>query len=346
MSKNTITIIFCLLMPALLIAQDCKQKFEEANNAYFNGKFELVDELIHECLNVDLDKSSRLALLHLAIRNSLMLSNTTKADEYMKSLLELDPYFIPGDFDPILFRKIFESYEIEPVLSYGGTLGMNIPNIVILRSQSYSSETNEPSNYQTFSTPLIGITAWWKQFGKLYISAGLLYQSTKFYQEEIILGYQLVSSSEQINYLNIPIQIRTQTTKRKLNPYLSAGVSCHYLLAANADINHFSIDTDFALPYPGLPESTVNYNMNKLREKLTLNYIASLGIITEPAPGYSLEFGLNYEYGLKNITNADMRLSDKNLLTRYAYVSDDFTANNLSFTMSIRKDIDKPMKRK
>lgn len=346
MNKFLLLWTIMMLQVSGLMGQDCKQKYEEANSAFFNGNFDRVEELIKNCLVADLDRSSRFALLQLAIRNSLMLSNTASADDYMKQLLELDPYFQPGDFDPVLFRKIHESYEIEPVLSYGGTLGLNFPNVIVLRARSYASETNEPSDYRTFSTPLIGLTAWKKLIGKIYLSAGLLYQSTEFYQQEIILSYQQVTSAEQLTYLNLPIQFRSQIAGRKVNPYLSAGLSFHYLLAARADLNHFAVETDFALPYPGLPESTVNYNLDNQRTVLAMNYIASLGVSTRLASSLELELGINYEYGLKNLTAAEERFSDNELLEKYAYVSDDFTVNQVAFVLSIRKVIDKPIKKK
>ena len=170
----------------------------------------------------------------------------------------------------------------------------------------------------------------------------VLYDQRGFDQEEFILELQSVKSREQEHRINIPLQLKYMFPFPTFRPFLSGGISYHYLLKAKGDLEHFTLASS---PVIGIRYSEDGYDLTALHKRSTLNWLVSAGMQVKVKGGFSMEVKLCYERGLNNLINEKNRHSDPILLKHFAYVPDDVKVSSWMVGFSFFKNISKPRKK-
>ncbi len=328
-----IILVFSLVTSASF-AQSCEQKLEDAKRAWFNGQLREVETLLSGCLNGELAKEDRFDAYKLMVDAKLLLNEEVEADIYMEKLLSLDPKYQPKEVDLAEFKQLYASYDIRTKFTYGISIGVLFPDYVILYQHSASGQAVQPTDYEEIPGYSIGLTGGMEIFKSMYGDASLLFSKRSFKTEEEILGYRRVSSFEKEYYLDIPLQLKYVFNLKPIKPYIGGGYALHYMVHAEAEIDHWPLDTGLEAFF-GFPYST-EYNLTPQRTTFTHNWIVSAGL----QYGFSdflVELNVSYERGLSNHTNGENRYSDKELFSRYAYVPDDYKVNTWIVSINFLK---------
>jgi len=335
-------ILFCVA-GSISFAQSCEQKLEDAKRAWFNAQFREVETFLSGCLNAELSKDERFDAYKLMVDAKLLLNEEAEADIYMEKLLALDPNYEPKEVDLAEFKQLHASYDIRTKFNYGISLGVLFPDYVILFPHSYSGQAVQPTDYEEIPGYSIGLTGGMEIFKSLYGDASLLFSKRSFKTQEEILGYRRVSSFEKEYYLDIPLQLKYVFNLKPIKPYIGGGYALHYMIHAEAEIDHWPLDTGLEA-FLGFPYSTSGYNLTSHRTTFSNNWIVSAGL----QYGFSdflVELNVSYERGLSNQTNGQNRYSNQELLRTYAYVSDDYKVNTWIVSINFLRNIARPVKK-
>jgi len=333
-----------LLAPcSLLLAQeDCQQKLEEANRAYYNGQLSEIESILGSCVQSGFDKPDKQDALKLLINSSLVLAEDERADTYMAQFLVLNPQYELREVDLVEFRKLYSTYEIKTQYTLGLSGGILLPDYVIMRHHSYGGQAEQPSDYQENTGFSVGATGDLRLYKDIYWNWSVLYTYRSFKQEEIILGYQKVASHEREYLLDIPLQARYIFDLPRYRPFVGFGYALHILLKAKGDIDHLPLQPEFPTII-GVPFSTDGYNLTDQRKRYAHNWVASAGMQVA-FDLFLAEFRIMYERGLTNLVNSGARHTDRELLDTYAYVPDDYKVNSLTVSLVLVRNILKPKK--
>ncbi len=323
-------IMLCLYIPG--ISQDFAANLEEARRAYYNGRFEEVNKLLVEYIGDDLPHSEKQEAFELLVKTNLMLSNENKADEYMGLLLSHDPLYAVGSSELLAFRELYDSYFIKTRFNFGFAAGINVPQFSVLKYQSLASKTIEPQKYLV--TP--GFSAFlfseYALTNNIFAGTGLVYQSHRFSQSEILLDYQELTSTETLQYLSTPLFGRIQLNFGRFKPFITAGINLHYLISAKADLSLIPLSSEFPKPFLGSPSSVEGYDLSGQRKLFTFNYMGGIGARLSLGL-HALQVSAEFEYGYHNLVKEEMRYADRELIDNYSYVTDDFKMDHWRFTI-------------
>jgi len=336
------TLMLILSCSFLGIAQDCLNKYEEANRAFYNGNLRVIENLIMPCLNT-VNKDFQEDILKLLINTSLVLHEDEQSENYMKQLLEINPEYIVRSTDLAPFQKLYRTYQIKTKANFGLIIGTSLPSYSILRYQSYASETQEPSEYEATAGISIGATGDFRLIDNVFLNGSILYTTNGFRQEEILLEYQRVATEQKDYRISIPIQIRYVHEKWKYKPFVGMGGSIDLLLKSKGDLNNAPTPPEFSTPTLGVPFAARNYTLTGIKSPVTYNVFGTAGLQRKVGK-FSFEFRVSYEYGLNNQINPDKRFSDPILLSDYAYVADDYKMDRITISLGILRTLSYPDK--
>lgn len=342
-SKRIAFILLIGLTSLHILGQDCYQNLEDAQIAYYDGKFDRAIELLKDCKKNALEKADQLTRMHLLINAYILDKNIEAAEKLMKELLTHNPSYHIKSSDLPEFRQLFEEFEIKTPWQIGLVAGWLVPDYQVLRYQSYGSQVQEPQDYSNNPGFALGLSVDRNLFHRLFLNGSIVYQRAGYQQQEILLQYQKVFIKETQSYLAIPLQFKYYILKSKLSPFVGAGFSWHYLLSTKADLDHLPLPTDIVSgKNRGSIEQVSNYDISAQRKTLN-SHMAIQGGFKYNLSNYTLEAKITYERGLNNVVKN--RYSDPVLIHKYAYVSDDFKRDHYSITIGIFRAIRKPMKK-
>ena len=340
-----IIVLTLLLYPFReVMAQNCSQNLADATRSYYNGQFREVTQKLDGCIE-ELSKEEKTQGLKLLVDTHLVLGETEKADEYMYELLSVDPDFKSSETDLVEFQNLYNSYLIVSRFALGIQVGYLRPDYRIVKHQSNSGSTQEPSDYQELDGFLIGLTGEVPLYRNFYLSAGSFFEQRGFKQQEIILGMQSIRSTEREYRLNIPLQLKYTLPIKQFRPFISAGYSYHYLFKARADIERIPLAPEILGASSGIYKSADNYDVSFNRRRSTLNWVFNVGTQMIIKGGYLLGFDLSYEWGLWNLIEEEKRFEDQFLVNELSYVPDDYKVSCWMLSVKFMKHYTKPRKK-
>lgn len=331
------------LIGSMLLAQDCARNLIEARQAYYNGEFVRVVSLL-KCLP-ELDNEEDLAdALELQVNANLLLGNKEDADAGMLHLLTEKPFYKPRTTDLVKYEQLFESYEIVKKFDFTFFLGSNSPQYHVLQYRSYSSITEEPEDYETSVGLLLGFGADLMITQNLYLSTGLTYQTSSYNYTEGIMDFQQVGVNEKFQHLSFPLLGGFQWKIGPFDAFVVGGGSLHFLLTARGDIELFGQNPEITTPLNGLARKITNQDLSGQKRVLIPSYTAGLGLRRNIGL-YGVSLSLHYDFGLRNVIDADKRYTDVKLQQEYSYIADDFKVDYLQLKFGFTRHILYPKKR-
>lgn len=337
-------LVLLLLATTPALAQDCGQNLEDSRRAFYDGRFDQVITLLEPCHTRFESVADKTASLELLTKASLMLNETDKAETYMKALLTTNPLFTVREGDLIVFKRLFEQFEIRTRYTLGFEAGFNQPQFQVLQYNSYAGISDQSGGYTASPGLSLGLSYEYAINKNIFAGAKLLYQQHGYTMSETLLDYQRLTVNERLSYLDVPIQVIYQVNKwKKWKPFISAGMSFHLLMSSNARIDLFSIDQNLPIQINPNAYSTDRYDLSNQRKGFAANYVFGAGV-RKPMGLWSVQVAVNYEYGLNNLANPANRYADPVLLNTYSYVSDDFKMNQLRFTVGLVRTFSYPKK--
>jgi len=335
MKSFTYIVLILLLVPIGLAGQSCSQKLDQAQRAYFTGNLRDVKTILNDCIGrgkstlegIELVEAARLVVL-----SSIFIKDQRSAEEAMLILLNEDPEYAPTGSDPPEFVRLLQSFDRNPVFSYGLTAGINNGYYDLETQYSLESDPNTPEYSGKFGFQL-GLDGVYHLNRNLWITSAMLIEKRVFSVSESLLSNINITSTESQVRFEIPLTIRYLAGKRKLRPYVEAGSSVNFLLSANSLLVRENTSSNIQI---------VAFDFDMMDHRNTANFklLFGAGLMYKIFQGY-LGFDLRYGIDMKNQVNTEDRF-DEELTGVYNYIDNDVKAHLLSFSVSYLRSLYKP----
>lgn len=321
--------------PVVAQSQNCAQALSSAQQLYAEGKLLQIDDVLRPCIKVGFSQEERVKAYRLLTLSFLFTNQKEKAEEAFIRLIRIAPdYVIDTETDPLLLQHLYQEYKTSPVVSFQLTLGGNRSLVEQMASYGPSESSG---NYASKTSIQVGLSSniyFKRQFS---VQVGLLNTYYSFLYSNTILDYTTIRYTENQSWLNIPISLHYHFGRRKMVPYVFAGLQYQRLLSSTAAaIREQDIGRDLELNGIVAEERRQPQQLG-LRTGAGINYrLKRLGILIQAT----------YTHGLYNQVRTNKRYSNKELLYNYGYVDDDFKLHQLVVELGLTYSIYNPKKLK
>lgn len=340
-----IKLLLLLLFGGSLWAQnDCRIALENAQNSFYNGRFQETLELLHSCNQSNTDKALKLQVLELEARAQLMLGSESKSEELMTQILNLDPYYSANETRSANLKPIYDRFQLYSPWQFDAYAGPSFSNYRVLAWRSIAGDAMESyySNGLAWQSGL-GISrsiAW-----GFNVKVGLEYQYFSFSRSEIQNGYMIQSSEEQYHFAQFPLGLSYQYFYKNFGLELEASMVGMSLQNAMGDIRIDPLPSDEPQAFPGSPDELLNYDLNGQRREFGWAYRYGLAI-KYYYRSLGFRIGVAQQIALYNQVQVENRYADPQLSGDLNYVSDDFAIDQLMLQFGLTYRILKPYKTK
>jgi hypothetical protein len=308
--------------------------------------------MLQPCINDGFTKEERIRAYRLLTLTYLFLDYYDKADLSYLELLKLSPeYQINPETDPQEIINHHNKFTTKPVFYLTmGKVGVNFSYANVLLDYSLSQSKNGSDKYSSGPGFEAGIGAEMVIYGNLHLSAELFYKKSNIHVTDTHWDFYTTDMDFSQSEFELPIMLKYNFFRGKVNPFVSAGISPSYLTGASVNnIQGFykaEAEDGTIEEFPVQP----NPDIGTIQMKNKFNYSALVGA------GINYKIGLNYlvfearySMGMQNVTNIDDRWLDNNTASRdlkfpTGQVYDDYKINNISVFVGFVKPLYKPRK--
>lgn len=350
-------LLFCLLfyLPLTMFAQqECAFILEEAQDMFDAGLIESIPDKLSQCLEKGFTKEEKLQAYKLIILSFIYDDNIAEADATMLRFLNDFPDYIPVATDPREFTALMESYDTDPVLMIGGSLGANFSFPLVMGSPvgTYNYRVVQ-GRYVPGGAGFHGAFRVERNIShRLDLQAELAYVLSRYdfyldYEPEIvtftgeITDFSIIDYYETVNMLKVPVTVRYRFSERTIQPYGIIGASPSILLTATGE-GHRAYNNTGDIRYD--PVVVAGENILSMRRMVNIWGHLGAGLTLALGPG---DFFLEAIYSV-NVLNQERpgssRFNDK-LVFESFYVSDNLLINTLSISAGYMFPIYHPKKK-
>ncbi len=350
-------VIAFLLIPVGLVAQtsDC---LREAETKFNQGLLSEITEPLEECLSKKNRKTEftikeeEIQAWKLLTKIYIYLDDQRNANRAILGLLKSDPEHVPDPSDPAEFVYLYRKYSSKPIFAASVKAGGNLA--MISDGEKFSAGHGDRSTDEFIGVPTVhigiggeyrfykdfelGLEIRWSQ--KAYEYSGLVSTTT------IPNGdYNTVEFTENQQAIEVPVFLKYSYDLNPWVPFAYAGFQTEYLLAATVDQANREPSSDYEGQGSDAPSIDLLESSFEKRENLNFSAVAGLGVKLKVLRINYLVFDVRYAFGLTNPVNGSNRYlhpnndqaSNQNLGTRFLYVDNDFTMNNLAVSIGFIK---------
>jgi hypothetical protein len=351
----TVLILLVFLIHKPLQAQndnqkDCKDILRRAIEKYDKGHLNEVRTVLdEECIKFLSDPREKEEAYYLLAVANLYMKSVDSARNNLLVMLKTNPEYVCKRKSPVGFQKFYETFRTNPILIFGGKIGLNSSQIHSIRSYSLddgvvgqAGKYNNKFGLHISGSLTIPIYKRWDIIGEL----GL--KNFRYTFTNKVFGFSDISFQERQTWIELPILARFnfgnhyaffegKSFIKYLNPYLMLGGTATYLLGSNAFVSR----NDNTGAERGLLVENPNINMSNMRQKFGYYAIGGGGVEYKKGRAiWSVE--CRYLYGFADVVKAKNRYNNQELLFSYGYVDSDIKFRNLSISVGYAYPIYKP----
>ncbi len=350
-------ILFSLISARLVFAQDqCAISLKEAEDKYDLGRLYEIPELIQPCLEDGFTKEEKIRAYRLLTLTYLFLDYYEKADESYLELLTLSPEYNTNDeIDPVEIINHHNKFTTKPLFYITPVkIGFNFSFANVLLDYSLSQGLNGSEKYSSIPGFHIGFGGEMVIYGNFHLSAELFVSRKNLHLTDS--HWDFYNTNLDINHteFELPVMLKYNFFRGKINPFISGGVSPGYLF--NASVRNIKGNYNIKSDIEGAPDEEFpvqprpELNTSKMKNRFNYSLLFGGGINYKIGINY-LVFEARYSIGMLNVTNEKNRWnidqnfpSGRDLKFPPGHVDDDFKINNLSFLVGFVKPLYKPRK--
>jgi len=342
MQRQTLLKLILLFLffefPAFILKaqDDCALILDKAQKQYENGIIEEIPQLLAPCLQQGFSPTERIQAFKLIILANLFDQNIEDAEKNMLNFLKNYPEYQVSSTDPAEFVQLFKSYRVLRILSMGVSIGGDLTFPMV----NESFVTNGQDIKGKYS-PKIGVYSGIKLIfylaTRMELNVEGYYLTNSFQHTLIQPGLQKLNSTETQQKIELPISLTFDFGRNKIRPYLRAGFSIDYMLSASSknDMYIYSQNKDI---------TGSDINILPRRRQLNYNIVFGAGLKYKIPRGYVL-LDLRWREGLYNQVLSGGRLNTTETF-KYQSPDDNFTLNNLAFSVAYIHSFFKTKKKK
>jgi hypothetical protein len=323
--------------------------YRQAQDYYQEGKIDSATILLDSCLRsnefLKAYIGTRADIYRLLAFAYITLDRLQDAQQPIKKMLALRPFYQKNREDPMYFQIALDSLEASSLFSIGLRSGTNVAFARrIGEAFSMISGIDNPNlGEEQYSFGLgfyLGFHFRYRIFKNITIGVMPTFASyTYSYREDYRLkrpSTQLVGSrpdtifanfnyayKQTLRYLEFPLVISyTPTDKYKFSPYISAGWYQGFLLVATKESSASFVTNSQSFP------NQENYI------KVNNGYLLGIGF-TYRMSRLVLNLEANYKYGLINLTNSTNRFANAEIALGFYDIPNDIKINNIEVGLNI-----------
>ena len=304
--------------------QNCADALSRAQANFENGQFQQAINEVKPCIADNMDKTEQWQIYKLMALSYLYLNDEGQARESAIKMLELNPTYKPNRLkEPKEFISLVESITVIPKFSLGVSFAGGI-NRTAAMPNGYYNVSSFSKNYTSGNGYQVGGFADYHFNKNIAAETGLFWSVKKYKFNYETSGFN-ISGDENLNYMEIPLCAKYTFGIKKIIPYISAGGFIGFLTGATNNISRTYITTNETTNQINLPSAD-------RRNKTNYGLLGGAGIMAKLGPG-SLILDYRYLYGMVNISSAEKRYANQELMYGYYYLDDDIMLRNSVFSV-------------
>lgn len=340
---KTKLLLLVLALPCFSWAQTaCQANLENAQNAFYNGRFEEVIVLLKDCRDAASDKELKVQILELYARAELMRGNGASVEKSVAEILRIDPYYKAYASKSANLAPVFNNYSIRSPWQFDAYAGPSQSNYRILAWRSIASSVQE-AYYEDGLSWFSGFSLSRRIAWGFYATAGVEYQRFAFQREELQNDYLIQSSKERYQFWQYPLGLAFKLPYRNFELGIEGAAVAVNLNEAWADIRLDPMPSDEPQAFPGSPDEITNYDLLGQRRSFGWSYRYGISVAYFYR-AMGIRVGLAQQISPYNQVNPDQRYENPELNQDLNYVSDDFAIDQIMFRFGLSYRILKPYK--
>lgn len=332
--------ILLLIIWKFSSAQNCIQNFNEGQKLYANGLFQSTLETLSPCLGNYPSEQLEIRALELMAKSATMLGQKEKALTFIEEIYRLQPFYTDELGLNAEYTAFLNTFRPQTSWRFSLSAGFTEPDILITEYYSFAGTNVEPESYNSSLSFTANGKASYHLGKNVFASLGLQYFQTHFSRSEIILDYQRASSTENYQWLAVPLSVEYVLGHSKWQPYLNLGWAPSLLLAAEGDLSITPLPPDRPSGFIGVPvEEKVDLRFQ--RQHWQQNILAGAGIRYQWSQ-FSVNLSFQYWLGMDNLVDESQRYTREDLIRELAYIPDDFWLNQIMLQIGVSYSILEP----
>jgi hypothetical protein len=347
-------LIFCVLSFPVVAQDQCTINLNQAEDKFDRGQLYEIPDIINACLANGFTKEQKIRAYRLLTLTYLYLNYYDEADKTYLELLTLSPeYKINEELDPVEIINHHEKFTTSPIFYLTlGKVGVNVSHANVMTDYSLSTSNDGSTKYASVLGFHAGFGAEMVIYQNLHLYGEFMVTNKKIHLTDTHWGFYNTNMDLVRTEVEIPILLKYNFFRGKINPFISAGISPSYMMNSSIqniegsylvinESNGGEVEEFPVQPRPEISTSELNARFNfttilgaGINYKIGLNYIV---------------FEARYSLGMLNTVKPDDRWrldnSDiRDLKFPTGHVYDDYKLNNLSFFIGFVKPLYKPRK--
>jgi len=331
----------------------CAESLIEAEGKYREGQLYDIPTILSECLENGFTKEEKIRAYRLITLSYLFLDYENEADETYLKLLKLSPeYKVNEELDPMELINHHEKFTTKPIFYLNPLkIGFNFSSANVTNEYSLSSPINKPDKY----SPQVGFNAGFGTemviYKNIHLAAEFLITGETFHQQTTHWDFFITDMDYSFTKFQVPIMVKYNFFRGKINPFVSAGVSPVYV--AKTSIKNlegvYRVATDIVGEYEEFPvQPRPPISTTALRNQFNYSLLFGAGINYKIGLNY-LVFEARYSNGMMNMVKTENRWREdfsegRALKFPSGHVDDDFKINSVSIFVGFVKPLYKPRK--
>ncbi len=219
----------------------CGEKLKRAEELYESGQIDKVEEFIKPCLEKGFSKNEKIRAYRLLTLSNLYYSEDEKAVDAMDNLLNTEPEYKIKSSDPSEFVALYDAFRTDPVIIAGIKSSFGFFEIYNTRNYNDISSFHNTATYKPANSASVGVSLEFPVFWQISLVSEVYYSMFNYKYQNRVLDYSMISYSENIQSLDMPISIQWNITKTDFTPYVNLGGSFNYLISSHVDFTRKDI---------------------------------------------------------------------------------------------------------
>ncbi len=347
-----ILVFFITAIP--VFAQDqCAISLSEAEDQYEQGRLYEIPVLIQSCIEDGFTNEEKVRAYRLLTLTYLFLDYQEKADLSYLELLKLSPEFTTNEeLDPMEIINQHNKFTTRPIYYLTlAKIGFNFSSASVLLDYSISQSMNNTDKYSSVVGFHIGFGGEMVVYKNLHLSGEFFVSRKNLHLTDTHWDYYTTNMDINHTELELPIMLKYNFFRGKVNPFISAGVSPAFLTESSIQniegiyrITGTEGEPDEEFPVQPRPK----IGTTKMKNRINYSLLLGAGINYKIGLDY-LVLEARYSKGMLNVTDVKNRWREdipeaRDLKFPTGHVDDDFKLNNLSFFIGYVRPLYKPRK--
>lgn len=224
-----------ILLSVVAVAQnDCEAILTKATDEFNAGHFYGLPAILKPCMDANSFSNEQLVRVYqLLTQTYLILEDPIGAEQSYLNLLKANPEYISTpDRDPIDVVYLSKKFTATPVFSWYVNAGGNITMPRVIKE----TIVNDGSDTEYTLRPrwTVGGGLIWNANDRITLETGLSLTNSSFryFENKIFVRDNLEMLETQYSVL-LPVSLKYTYVRKKLSPYVYAGISLSGLISAN-----------------------------------------------------------------------------------------------------------------